>query len=176
MGGQDGQGLACCHHPFHPVHPCKSIRINIVGMDRSPNGDDLRWLLRLERFDKALARLQEACELDEYSELELAGLVQTFNFTFLLCVNVLRDLLLYEGVQTAAPRRTIQEAFAAEIISEADATTLIEALLERNRQAHRYDEPAANVAIDAVKTDYLPGFESVQAVFHERRRQCTTTD
>jgi len=46
---------------------------------------EIRWKLRFKNLQNAFARLEKACEQKEYSELELAGLVQTYMFTFELC-------------------------------------------------------------------------------------------
>ena len=49
-----------------------------------------RWQLRFENYGRALTRLRNACEMEDYSELEVAGLVHTFGFTFNLAWNVLK--------------------------------------------------------------------------------------
>jgi hypothetical protein len=36
-----------------------------------------RWKQRLQNLEKAFKRLNDACQKNEYSELETAGLVQT---------------------------------------------------------------------------------------------------
>jgi len=43
---------------------------------------ETRWKLRFENLKDAFAQLEKGCEQEEYNDLELAGLVQTFNFTF----------------------------------------------------------------------------------------------
>ncbi len=42
------------------------------------NTDEIRWQQRLENFQKALTQLERACQKEEYSDLERAGLVQMF--------------------------------------------------------------------------------------------------
>ena len=42
---------------------------------------EIRWKQRFSNLESAWARLQNACSRDSYSDLELAGLVQTFEFT-----------------------------------------------------------------------------------------------
>lgn len=133
------------------------------------NASEERWLMRLDNYERALSRLRDACQQDEYSELEVAGLVHTFGFTFNLAWNVLKDLLYYEGTESGTPRQAIDNAFTAELISEEDSTTLLHAMLNRNRLAHIYDEDEANEAIALIKTDYLPAFERVQADLAARR-------
>ena len=74
------------------------------------NNDELRWLQRLEHLERAYAQLSAACERPSYSDLELAGLVQTFQFTFDLAWKTLRDLLIYEGYEANSPREALQRA------------------------------------------------------------------
>ena len=67
------------------------------------NADEIRWQQRHNNLKNALGRLKDACELDDYSELELAGLIQTFEFSFELAWNTLKDLLFYEGFEVNPP-------------------------------------------------------------------------
>ncbi len=125
----------------------------------------------MENYSRALSRLQDACGQEEYSELEVAGLVHTFGFTFNLSANVLKDLLYYEGIDTKSPRQAIEGAFAAELISEDDSETLLQALLDRNVLEHIYDEEEALKAISLIKNTYLPVFERLRTELIARRDQ-----
>jgi hypothetical protein len=56
--------------------------------------EGIRWLQRFEHFKKAYAQLQDALALMEtrpLSNLEKQGAIQTFEFTYELAWNVLRD-------------------------------------------------------------------------------------
>ena len=133
------------------------------------NADEIRWLLRFDNYERALARLRDACGMDEYSELEVAGLVHTFGFTFNLAWNVLKDLLYYEGTESGTPRQAIESAFTADLISEDDSKTLLHAMLNRNRLEHIYDEDEAKEAIALIKNEYMPVFERIYAELDARR-------
>ena len=63
------------------------------------NDNDLRWQQRLQNFTKAISQLEDACQLETYTDLERAGLVQIFEFTFELAWKTLKDLLQYEGYE-----------------------------------------------------------------------------
>jgi len=45
------------------------------------NTDEIRWQQRLENFQKAMEQIETACDKNEYSDLERAGLVQMFEFS-----------------------------------------------------------------------------------------------
>ena len=65
---------------------------------------EVRWQQRLANLVNALDQLDDACAKVNYSNLERAGLIKTFEFCLELSWNVLKDLLLYEGYEEKTPR------------------------------------------------------------------------
>ena len=62
--------------------------------------EDIRWIQRLDSYQRALAQLQKAVELQRtrpLSELERQGLIQAFEFTHELAWNVMKDYFTYQG-------------------------------------------------------------------------------
>jgi nucleotidyltransferase substrate binding protein (TIGR01987 family) len=127
---------------------------------------DVRWKLRLENLKKALARLEEACAQEEYSNLELAGLVQTYQFTFELCWKTLKDLLTLEGYDVNSPRETIKKAFEMSLINDVDRW--FSALESRNLLSHVYNEPMAQQVEKLIKTEFEPMLRQCVATLYER--------
>ena len=68
---------------------------------------DVRWLQRLENYERALATLQRALTLaasHPLSELEQQGLIQAFEFTHELSWLLLKDFLVDQAsVASVAP-------------------------------------------------------------------------
>ncbi|RLB59943.1 MAG: nucleotidyltransferase [Deltaproteobacteria bacterium] len=120
------------------------------------NRTPIRWRLRLENFRRAVERLESACRLDEYSELERAGLVQTFEFSFELGWKTLKDLLDHEGYDDKTPREVIRRAFQAGYLDETDTTTWLDGLDKRNLLSHIYHEGIAREAERLIKERYHP--------------------
>lgn len=120
------------------------------------NSDEIRWQQRLANFKRAVAKLEEACELEEYSELEQAGLVQTFEFSFELAWKTLKDLLFYEGFELSSPREVIKQAFTTGYLNESNTEILLDALEKRNRLAHTYDDETAAEAVRLINDNYFP--------------------
>jgi len=120
------------------------------------NSDEIRWQQRLANFRKALLQLEAACDLEEYSDLERAGLVQTFEFSFELGWKTLKDLLFYEGFDERTPRDVIRRAFEAGHLSEEDTETALDALDKRNLLSHTYDEETAEEAVSLIREQYAP--------------------
>lgn len=133
------------------------------------NSDEIRWQQRLENFGKALARLEAACNQDEYSDLERAGLVQMFEFTMELAWNTLKDLLFYEGFETKTPRETIRKSFETEYLTEEETETLLDALTKRNVLSHAYDEQTAKEAERLVKYVFAPVFRALYDRLQRKR-------
>jgi len=100
----------------------------------------LRWIQRLENLQKAQLRLARACSQGSYNDLELAGLIQTFEFSFELTWKTLKDLLEYEGYDVASPRSVLRTALTAKHLSPEQCEMLLEALNKRNLLTHSYDE------------------------------------
>ncbi len=115
---------------------------------------DKRWLQRLQNLNKAAARLDAACDQIDYSELELAGLVQTYEFTFELCWKTLKDKLNFEGYAVNSPREVFKKAAEMELIADVDQW--LEALESRNLFSHAYEESIAAQAVRLIKEDFAP--------------------
>jgi len=132
------------------------------------NSDEIRWIQRLENFDKALARLTEACGQEVYSDLERAGLVQTFTFCFELSWNALKDLLFYEGFNVTTPRAVIRKSFEFGYIDEEDCEILIQFLKKRNILSHAYRKNVALEAETLIKEHYYPVLLRLHTVLSEK--------
>lgn len=135
------------------------------------NSDEIRWQQRHNNLGRALARLEEACdrESEDYSELELAGLAKTFEFTFELTWKTLKDLLFYEGYEANSPRTTIDTSFEAEYVDEGDHGILIDAMVNRNLLSHIYDEDEARAAVEQIQLRYFPVLQRVYNFLDSKR-------
>lgn len=133
------------------------------------NTDEQRWLQRFDNFTKALLQLDEACEKDSYTHLERAGLAQTFMFSCELAWKTLKDLLFYEGYDTATPRATIQQSFEAEYLDEDDCETFLDALSKRNLLSHIYSDEVAREAETLIKDRYRPMLHRLLHTLERRR-------
>lgn len=125
-----------------------------------------RWLQRLQNLNKAFKRLQDACDQDDYSELEVAGLVQTYEFTFELCWKTLKDKLTFEGYEVNSPREVIKKAFEMSLLTDVDQW--LEALESRNLFSHTYDSAIAEQAIALIKEKLEPMLRACVAKLNEQ--------
>lgn len=120
---------------------------------------DIRWKQRFENFKKAFLFLEKATQRKEYDELQAAGLVQSFEFTFELGWKTLKDHLEFVGILTNSPREAIKEAFSAGIIQ--DGHLWIEMLEKRNELTHTYNDEQAKKAISLICHHYFSGIKQV---------------
>lgn len=72
---------------------------------------DVRWKQRFQNYEKALHQLQCAVEKPILSDLEKAGLIQIYEFTFELAWKTIKDFLENKKIEVSFPRDTIKEAF-----------------------------------------------------------------
>jgi nucleotidyltransferase substrate binding protein (TIGR01987 family) len=127
---------------------------------------DIRWKQRFQNFKNAYKQLDSAIALPELSELESAGLVQTFEYTFELAWKTLKDFLESEGVVAATPRQVIQEGFKANFII--DGHTWIDALEKRNLLSHSYSKELSKKAVELIKTSYFPIMKDFKETFEKK--------
>ncbi len=132
------------------------------------NTRELRWRQRFEHLRRAYSRLDAACQQDSYSELELAGLIQMFEFTFELAWKTMKDLLTYEGFEVNSPREAIRVGLSAGLVG--DGVVWMEALESRNRFSHTYDAKAAEEAEHLIKDTFGPMIGVFVSRLAERER------
>ncbi|MCZ7584631.1 MAG: nucleotidyltransferase substrate binding protein [Deltaproteobacteria bacterium] len=133
------------------------------------NSDENRWRQRLANFEKIMARFDAACDIADYTDLERAGLIKTFEFSFELAWKTLKDLLFYEGYEESTPRGVWRRAFEASYIDEATAETALDALDKRNLLTHTYNEETAEEATDLITEQYAPMLREILEALQARR-------
>ena len=122
---------------------------------------EIRWKQRFSNFEKAYKNLEAAVNMETYSKIERAGLIQYFEFTFELAWKTLKDYLESKEISVKFPRDVIKQAFHFEIIEKGEVW--MDMLEKRNLLAHTYDEKKAKTASDIIKNIY---FNEVKQVFN----------
>lgn len=134
---------------------------------------DIRWSQRFNHFKKAYSQLQEALDLmdaRELSNIEKQGAIQAFEFTYELAWNVLRDFLVWQGIETiSGSRDAIREGFKRELISDGHAW--LGMLQDRNRTVHTYNEETAKEILNHLQHKYSVLFAEFFQTFSEKQKQ-----
>ncbi len=122
---------------------------------------DIRWKQRFSNFTKALSRLSSAVALSDernLSDLEISGLIKSFEFSFELSWNVMKDYLSEQGISDiVGSKGAIRHAFSNGIIS--DGEVWMKMISDRNLASHTYDEETATKLVASIKNSYLPLFK-----------------
>lgn len=114
----------------------------------------IRWQQRFENFHKAFIQLERGLAIENPSDIEQQGIIQSFEFTFELSWKTLKDYLESQGVISRFPREVIKSAFHHQIIEEGEVW--LDMLGKRNLLAHTYDEAIAMEAYRLIKHDFTP--------------------
>ncbi len=114
---------------------------------------DIRWKQRFQNFEKAIIHLQNALDKTILSDLEKAGVIQIYEFTFELAWKTVKDYLEDKDVVVKFPRDAIKEGFSYEIIKDGDIW--MDMLQKRNLMSHTYDEKNAELAYNLIANDYF---------------------
>ena len=135
------------------------------------NSSEARWHQRFENFENAFLQLEDACKKDHYSNLELAGLVRTFMFSYELSWKVLKDLLYYQGSDMKTPRDVIRQSFQVLYLNEDDCELFLKAIDERNKLSHIYNKEEARVAEELIKNQFFPLLDRLHQTLEQIRAE-----
>lgn len=115
--------------------------------------EDLRWQQRFSNYQKALAQLQRFIDKGELSELEKQGLIKSFEYTYELAWNTMKDFLEYRGqTDIFGSRDVIRKAFELGLIK--DGENWMDMLKSRNQTSHTYNQETADEICEAVVGRY----------------------
>jgi nucleotidyltransferase substrate binding protein (TIGR01987 family) len=136
-------------------------------MSIQPN-QDIRWVQRLDSFNRALTRLEEGFgELteeqiyDDHLSLAEEGIIQRFEFTYELALNLLADYIQFTGEERPnGKKETIRTAFKLNLITEGDIW--MDMIKDRNITSHQYDEQVAIGVLISTYNIYINVFSDLR--------------
>ncbi|MEM1282275.1 MAG: nucleotidyltransferase substrate binding protein [Chlamydiota bacterium] len=128
---------------------------------------DIRWKQRFENLERAFSFLEKAVSQKEYDELQQAGLVQCFEFSFELAWKTMKDFLETMGISASYPREIIKESFKSGLLE--DGHIWIQMLDKRNELSHTYNDDQAKKAVRLIREDYFP---AIKQVYHKLKNEC----
>lgn len=123
---------------------------------------DIRWIQRFENFNKALAQLSKFIEKGELNELEMQGIIQSFEYTYELAWNVMKDFLKEKGNQNIfGSRDAITESYKLGLIANGDGW--MNMFKDRNQTSHTYNEEVVNQIFKNITEHYFQLFIDFQS-------------
>jgi nucleotidyltransferase substrate binding protein (TIGR01987 family) len=116
----------------------------------------------LARFAKAVASLERALALSEIPDNGKRDIVLLrFELTAELMSKVLRRMVIEGGGEAGLPKDTVRAAHVGNFVGEAEASTLIAVIDDRNRMVHDYSEAFADALCVRIKDLYTPAFQNL---------------
>lgn len=123
---------------------------------------DIRWKQIFQNFEKAFNQLSDAVGKKGLSDLEKAGCIQFYEFTFELAWKTLNDYLKSQSVDVKFPRDTIKESFKYALIDDGDLW--MDMLDKRNIMSYTYDETSIDLAYSLISGSY---YNAIRAVYQK---------
>ena len=131
---------------------------------------------KFDNYRKNLAVLRQSDRQDLTNEFIVGGIIDKFSIQFELGWKVLKELLVYEGVdaaKTGSPREIIKQAYQYYPCIQEDVW--LDMLSQRNNMAHIYDGAAAEALVREVITRFLPAFEQLEESICKRYAEILDT-
>ncbi len=129
---------------------------------------DVRWLQRLDNYERALGTLARALSLaDErpLSELEEQGLIQAFEFTHELSWLLLKDFLVDQGVSGISGSR---DAVVRELLPAGTEATWMAMIRSRNLTSRTYNPALAHEIAALISERYAQELTNLQQELRRR--------
>lgn len=119
--------------------------------------NDVRWIQRLANYKKALAQLTRFIQKGALNELEEQGLIQSFEYTYELGWNVIKDFYESQGeTNIQGSKDAIRIAFQRGLIK--DGENWMEMVKSRALTSHTYNEETAKQISQAIGKRYYSLF------------------
>lgn len=122
--------------------------------------NDIRWVRRFRNFMKAFSQLKKFIAKKELNELKEQGLIKSFEYTYELGWNTLKDYFEYQGNNGLnGSRDAINEAFSRELITDGEGW--MNMFKDRNRTSHTYNEATAKEIVNNIFYIYINLFAAL---------------
>lgn len=119
--------------------------------------DDIRWKQRLDNYSKALRQLTRFIDKGELNELEQQGLIQSFEYTYELAWNTIKDFFEAQGESgILGSRDAFRLAFKRGLILNGE--TWMEMIKSRIQTSHTYNEDVAEAIATRIVDQYYEEF------------------
>ncbi|WP_045218386.1 nucleotidyltransferase substrate binding protein [Desulfonatronum thioautotrophicum] len=133
---------------------------------------DIRWLQRLGNYAKALGQLGRFIAKGRLNELEEQGLIQSFEYTYELAWNTLKDYLEMQGeTGIHGSRDALRLAFRRGLIE--DGETWMEMIKSRTLTSHTYSEELCREIVARITGRYYAEFVRLHEKLDELKRERT---
>lgn len=128
---------------------------------------DIRRQQRFNNYLKALPQLEKFYDKgEELNKMEEQGMIKTFEYTYELAWNTIKDFYENQGeAGIQGSRDAFNLAFQRGLIS--DGETWMQMLKDRNRTSHTYNEETADEISESILTLYFNEFVLLKNEFEK---------
>lgn len=131
---------------------------------------DIRWIQRFNNFSKALGQLTKFIEKGELNELEKQGLIQSFEYTYELAWNTLKDYFEAQGeTNLHGSRDVFRLAFKRGLIENGEAWMAM--ITSRGLTSHTYNEETAEKIAQDTVTIYYAEFVKLHTTLDALKKE-----
>ena len=131
-------------------------------MSDAMKNKDVRWVQRLDNYSKALEQLTRFIARGELNEFEEQGLIQSFEYTYELAWNTLKDLFEEQGeTNLTGSRDVFRLAFRRGLVENGEAW--MDMIKSRGLTVHTYNAKIAESIAITIRQAYYPEFVKLAA-------------
>ena len=118
-------------------------------------------------LQKAVAKLLQFTSQKNPSELERAGVIQAFEFTYELMWKAFKEIAEGDGLSAPSPKSACKAAFQLGLITE--ESVWLEIIKDRNLTCHTYNETLAQEIYLRIRDRYVAAMQATLHNFLQRR-------
>jgi nucleotidyltransferase substrate binding protein (TIGR01987 family) len=131
---------------------------------------EIRWIQRLSHYAKALSQLTKFIEKGRLNELEKQGLIQSFEYTYELAWNTLKDYFEAQGeTNMHGSRDVFRLAFKRGLIENGE--TWMDMIKSRILPSHTYNEDVAEIIAADIINRYFSEFVTLKTKMESLREE-----
>ena len=128
--------------------------------------EDIRWIQRLDNWNRALLQLSKFMERTELNELEEQGLIQSFEYNHELAWKTQKDFLLASGYSDLFGSKNVaRKAFEVGLVDNGEVWMAM--VKSRNESSHTYNEDVTRKIVNAIEDDYYDAFCALNKKMNE---------
>ena len=117
-----------------------------------------------KNFELAFEKLKQFVSNFDGTEVQRAGIIQAFEFTYEQCWRTLQKRSGQEGLNIASPKKAFEYALQSNLIPTDDETLWLKMIEHRNLTTHTYNAGLATEIQKTISAAYVPAFEKLLAL------------
>ncbi len=124
--------------------------------------DYIRWIQRLQNWNRALAMLTRFMEQESLDELQEQGLIQSFEYNHELAWKTQKDYLEDQGYEELHGSKNVaKKAFEVGLVTSGEVW--LDMIKSRNLSSHTYNKEVTEKIITAIVDDYFEAFTTLNS-------------